>query len=66
MDVLRLKGTARQGQKDSGLWPSNPVRRYLLASICYAVLHNHTEAQCSIITLCLIDHAVLHRPCCAP
>ena len=27
LDVLRLKGTARQGQKDNSLLPSNPVRR---------------------------------------
>lgn len=27
LDVLRLKGTAWQGQKDNSLLPSNPVRR---------------------------------------
>lgn len=45
LDVLRLKGTARQGQKDNSLLPSNPVRRSGLQLFYPSVSHFTLQYQ---------------------
>ncbi len=49
LDVLRLKGTTRQGQKDSGLNPVNRIRRYsnLLPSTFNVGLLDSIPFSCS-------------------
>ncbi len=67
LDVLRLKGTTRQGQKDGSLNPVNRIRRYSKLPNTFNVgLLNSISFSCSSpnhITISPLAPVTLHMYC---